>query len=169
MHQDINLLYESFILSLRQEYEQYEVLLKSLIEEASIMKKSSLENILENNARKELILLSLNMASQMRGKAAQKIAVHLHFDDPLSMTKITAHAPDNSRQILADYQEKFADVIEKIKKINEDNKNMIIFSLSHIRNTFNYINSLLSTNANYNHLGHIKAENLQGRLISQAG
>jgi hypothetical protein len=169
MQQDINLLYESFVLSLGQEYEQYKALLKILKEESLIMKKSSLENILENNAQKEAIVISLNMASEIRGKAAEKIASYFNLDKPVSMTKIISHALDNTRQILLDYQEKFADVTAKVKKLNEDNKNMITFSLTHVRNTFNYINSLVATNPHYNHHGQIKAENLQGRLISQAG
>jgi len=169
MNQNIDLLYESLISTLGQEYDQYEALLKCLKDESMILKKSSLESILENNARKEVIVLSLNMASEMRKKAVKKIASQLHFDDPPSLTKIIAHTQGNSRQRLLDYQEKFTDVMAIIKKLNEDNKNLITFSLAHVRNTFNYISSLLASNPHYDHRGQIKAENLQGRLISQAG
>jgi flagellar biosynthesis/type III secretory pathway chaperone len=169
MQKNIDLLYESLLLFLKQEYEQYQALCKCLKEEALIMKKSKLENILASNARKEAIVLSLKVAAEMRDKAVNKIATHFNITQPISTSNIIAHTQGNTRQILFDYQEKFADVIEEIKKVNENNKNMISLSLSHTRNTLNYINSLLSSNPNYNHLGHIKAENLQGRLISQAG
>lgn len=169
MQKDIDTLYQSLVGCLEEEYNQYQDLLKLLREEALIIKKSTLEHILESNARKEIIVLSLNMTAEMRLKAIKEISAYLKFTEPASMTQIIASARDNTRQILLDYQEKFADVIDKTKKVNEDNKNMISFSLSHIRNTFNYINSLIATNQNYNHHGQIKAENLHGRLISQAG
>lgn len=169
MQKDVDSLYQSLLSCLEQEYIQYQELLKSLEEEALIIKKSSLEHILESNARKEVIVLSLNMAAEMRINAVKELSSQLKFSKPASLTQIIASTNGDIRQNLMDYQEKFAGIINQTKKANENNKNMISFSLSHIRNTFNYINSLIASNQNYDHQGQIKAENLHGRLISQAG
>ena len=85
------------------------------------------------------------------------------------MTQIIASAQNHIRKNLMDYQEKFADLIKQINKVNENNKHLITFSLSHVNNTISYINSLTSSYLNYSPSGQIKAGNLQGRLISQAG
>jgi flagellar biosynthesis/type III secretory pathway chaperone len=169
MQKDMDTLYESLLIALGQEYGQYEALRKALKDESAILKKTSLEHILENNARKEAIVLSLNMTAGMRRKAVDTLAAGFHLDEPVSLTTIIERAPISTRQILSDYQEKFADIMEQVQKLNEANKNLISFSLTHVRNTFNYINSLVCSNPNYDHHGQIKAGNLQGRLISQAG
>jgi flagellar biosynthesis/type III secretory pathway chaperone len=169
MNKDLDFLYNSLLLSMGQECEHYEELLKAIKEETHVLKKSNLPDILEFNTRKERLLLSLNMASEMRMSAVKKIVSHLNLDEPVSMTQLIAYAQDHTRQNLTDYQEKFADMIAKIKKMNDHNKTLITFLLSHIGNTLNYINSITSSCPNYDQCGQVKARNLQGRLISQEG
>ena len=169
MNKDLYFLYNSLVLSMGQEYEHYEELLNAIEEETHVLKKSNLPDILEFNTRKERLILSLNMASEMRMGAVKKIISYLHLDEPVSMTQLIAYAQDHTRQNLIDYQEKFAEMIPKIKKINDHNKALIIFLLSHVSNTLNYINSITSSYPNYDQCGQVKARNLQGRLISQEG
>ena len=109
------------------------------------------------------------MALEIRMSAINKIAAHLHLDEPVFMTQIIASAQNHIRKNLMDYQEKFADLIKQINKVNEKNKHLITFSLSQVNNTISYINSLTSSSLNYSPSGQIKAGNLHGRLISQAG
>ena len=166
---DIDSLYNSLLFSLGQEYEHYQELLKTVGEETHMLKKCKLTDILDFNTRKERVLLSLTVASEMRMGIIKKIMSCLHLDEPVSMKQIIAYAQNHTRQHLIDYQEKFADLTTRIEKFNKNNKELITFSLSHITNTLNYINNLTSQNPNYNRSGHIKAENLQGRLISREG
>jgi hypothetical protein len=121
------------------------------------------------NTKKEMILLSLHIEREMRTNAINKLAVYLHLDEPVSMTQIITYAQNQVRKNLIDYQEKFADLITRIEKVNTINKNLITFSLANVSNTINYIDSLTLSSPNYGPSGHIKAGNLQGRLISQAG
>ncbi len=169
MNQDLDYLYNSLLIAMGQEYERYQELLIIIEEETNILKKCVLSDILNCNTKKEMVLLSLNMASDTRINAINKIAAHLHLDKPVSMSQIIASAQNQFRQNLMDYQEKFADLIKQINKVNENNKHLITFSLSHVNNTISYINSLTSSHLNYSPSGQIKAGNLQGRLISQAG
>ncbi len=152
-----------------QEYERYQELLKTVQEETEILKKCVLTDILDCNSKKEMVLLSLNMALEMRMSALNKIAAHLHLDQPDFMTQIIVSALHHIRKNLIDYQEKIADLIKQIHKVNENNKQLITFSLSYVNNNISYINSLTSSSTNYTPSGQIKAGNLHGRLISQAG
>ena len=169
MNKDLDFLYNSLLLSMGQEYEHYQELLKTIEEESHILKKSNLADILDFNTKKERGLLSLSMATEMRLIAIKKIARHLNLDEPVSMTQLIAYAKNQTRQNLIQYQEKFSDLILQIQRINESNKSLIAFSISHLSNTLNYINSLTSSHSNYDRYGQIRAGNLQGRLISQEG
>jgi hypothetical protein len=169
MNKDVDYLYNSLLCSMRQEYEHYQELLKTVEEEANILKKCNLTEILDLNARKERVLLFLSMAQDARTGITKKILSHLNLDEPASMSQLAAYAQQYTRQNLIDYQEKFSDLISRIDKINESNRNLIDFSLAYISNSLNYINMLTSHNPNYNRSGQIKAENLQGRLISREG
>lgn len=167
MNKDLDFLYNSLLLSMGQEYERYQELLKTIEEESDILKKSNLADILDFNTRKERVLLSLNMAQEMRMGDIKKIISHLNLDEPVSMAQLVAYARNHTRQNLIDYQEKFAGLITRIENINENNKELISFSLAHITNTLNYINSLTSSSPHYDRYGQIKAGYLQGKLISR--
>jgi hypothetical protein len=169
MNKDLDYLYNLLLIAMGQEYERYQELLKTVEEETEILKKCVLTDILDCNVKKERVLLSTNMSLEMRMSALNKIAVHLHLDKPVFMTQIITSAQNQFRKNLIDYQEKFADLIKQINKVNESNKRLITFSLSQVSNTISYINSLTSAYLNYSPSGQIKAENLHGRLISQAG
>ena len=167
MNKDLDFLYNSLLLSMGQEYEHYQELLKTIEEESHILKKSNLADILDFNTRKERVLLSLNMAQEMRMGEIKKIISHLNLDEPVSMAQLVAYAQNHTRQNLIDYQEKFAGLSTRIEKFNENNKDLISFSLAHITNTLNYINSLTSSSPHYDRYGQIKAGYLQGRVISR--
>jgi flagellar biosynthesis/type III secretory pathway chaperone len=169
MNKDLEFLYHSLLLAMAQEYENYQELLKAIEEEANTLKKCILTDILACNAKKETVLFSIHVATELRTSAINKITAHLDIDKPLSLSQIIAHAPNLLGKKLTEYQEKFAGLIALIDKANRKNKNLVTFSLSYINNTIYYINSLTSSYPNYNPAGQIKAENLHGRLISQAG
>jgi flagellar biosynthesis/type III secretory pathway chaperone len=169
MNKDLDYLYNALLIAMGQEYERYQELLETVKEETEILKKCILADILDCNMKKERVLLTINMALEMRMSALNKIVAHLHLDKPVFMTQIIVSAQHHIRKNLIDYQEKFADLIKQINKINESNKRLISFSLSQVGNTISYINSLTSSCLNYSPSGQIKARNLHGRLISQAG
>lgn len=169
MNKDLEFLFHSLIFAMAQEYENYQELLKTMEEEANTLKKCILQDILACNAKKETVLLSIQAATEMRTNAINKIATYLDIDKPLSLSQLIEQAPSPFRRRIAEYQEKFADLISLIDNANKNNKNLVTFSLSYINNTIYYINSLTSSCPNYNPAGQIKAGNLHGRLISQAG
>ena len=71
--------------------------------------------------------------------------------------------------IMKGISEKFSDRNARIEKINENDKSLITFSLGHIGNTMNDINSVASYRKNCARGGELKAGHLQYRLTSQEG
>jgi flagellar biosynthesis/type III secretory pathway chaperone len=169
MNKDLNFLYKSLFLSLEQEYEHYRELFAAIKKEANILISGTSNDIIDFNSINERLLLSVRMASEIRLDAIQRIASCLHLDEPVTMGQLIAYAPENVRQNLIDYKAKFADMILKIQKTNNRNRELVAASISHINNTLNYIDSLTCTNPNYDHHGQIRARKLQSRLISEAG
>ncbi len=169
MNRDLDQLYNALLLSLGQEYEYYQELLKAVQEETLLLKRCTPEDITAFNSKNERLLLSIRVAAEMRAGAVSRIAASLHLDEPVSLTQLIGYAQDKFRKNLMDYQEKIADVVRRIGRCNEKNKGLINASLAHINNTINYIQTLTSPPPNYNRQGQIKAGNLQGRLISEAG
>jgi flagellar biosynthesis/type III secretory pathway chaperone len=169
MNKDLDFLYKSLYLSLEQEYERYRELSEAVDEEAKTLISCTSNDIIDFNLRNERLILSVNMASEIRMNAIDKITSYLHLDETVTMGQLIAYAPDNIRQNLIDYKEKFADMLIKIRRANNHNRELITASLSHINNTLNYIDSLTCPNPNYDRNGQIKAGNLQSRLISEAG
>jgi flagellar biosynthesis/type III secretory pathway chaperone len=169
MNKDIDLLYKSLYLSMEQEYGRYQEFLEAIEEEANTLISRTPTDIIDFNSRNERLLLSVNMASEIRLNAVKKIASALHLDEPLTMGQLISYAQDKTRQNLIDYKEKFADLIVKLQKTNNHNRELIEASLSYINNTLNYISSLTCSSPNYDRNGQIGAGNLHSRLISAAG
>ena len=71
--------------------------------------------------------------------------------------------------IMKGVAEKISDLIARIERIIEYNKSLITFSLSHISNTMNDINSLITSQTSCDRTGKLKAGNLQYTLTSQEG
>jgi flagellar biosynthesis/type III secretory pathway chaperone len=82
---------------------------------------------------------------------------------------MAAYADVETRQVLTGYREKFADIVRRIEDANDINRQIIALTLAHVSNNLNFINNISSSIPNYDQHGQIKAGNLQGRLISQAG
>jgi flagellar biosynthesis/type III secretory pathway chaperone len=171
MTKDLRFLYNALLLSLEQEYDRYKELFSAVEEESELfLNKSSTSADLDTfNKRHEQLIISLQMASDIRMSAIKKITDHLHFNEPVTMTLLISHAQDQIRQNLLNYQEKFTALILQIKKMNDRNKNLIAVSLSQINNTLSYINGLTCSSPSYDQRGHVRAGNLQSRLISKAG
>jgi flagellar biosynthesis/type III secretory pathway chaperone len=169
MSNDLDFLYKSLYLSLEQEYERYQELFEAIQKEANLLISGDSKDIIDFNSKNERLLLSAGMASEIRLDAINKITSCLHLEEPLTMGQLIAYAPANIRQTLIEYKEKFADMILKIQKTNNRNRDVIAVSISHINNTINYIDSLTCTNPNYDRHGQIRAGNLQSRLISEEG
>lgn len=166
---DLDYLYTSLFLSIEKEYERFQELLDALEKEASKLISCTAGDISAFNSRNEHLLLSAKMASDLRMSALNKIISCLHLDEPVTMGQLIAYAPDETRQNLIDYKEKFTDLILRIQTANNHNRELISASLSHINNTLNYISSLTCSNPNYNYHGQIRAGNLHSRLISELG
>lgn len=169
MDKKLDYLYSSLLLAMEQEHERYGELFNATKQETETLKRGLLADLLDSNNRKETALQSLNMAIETRMAVLNKIGDQLQLSAPSTLNQVITAAQSHYRKKLIDYQEKLADLIQKINKTNEHNKKLISFSLCQTTNTIQYINKLTSFYVNYTPSGQIQARNLHGRLISQAG
>ena len=163
------LLYKSLLRTLEEEVQHHERLLELIHEETLVLRKSLLPEILDITARKGEAYRQSEAAVQRRVESIDGIIAYLGLENPLSFSQLAACTDVATRQILIGYREKFTDIVCRIEKTNEINRQIIALTLAHVSNNLNYIHSISSKIPNYDHHGQIKAGNLQGRLISQAG
>ena len=169
VNKDIEVLYTSLYLAMEQEYQRYQELLEAIEDGTSTLISCTPAELIDFNSRNERLLLSVNMASDIRLKAIKEIASFLRLDEPVTMEQLIFYAPGRARQNLMDYKEKFADLIRKLHLANSHHRALIEASLSYINNTLNYIANLTCFNPSYDRYGQVGAGNLQSRLISEAG
>ena len=162
-------LYKSLLQTLDEEMQYHERLLELIHEETLVLRKSFLPEILDISTRKGEAYRQSEAVVQRRVECIDSIIAYLGLEPPVSFAQLTACADVATRQILTGYREKFADIVCRIEKTNETNRQTIELTLAHVSNNLNFIHSISSSIPNYDHHGQIKAGKLQGRLISQAG
>jgi len=162
-------LYGSLIHILDEELQSHTLLLKIILEETKVLRKSRLPEILDVGARKSDAFRQSEASAYRRVEAVGRIIARLGLEDPVSFVQLAAHADAATRQILTGYRDKFAGIVRQIEKSNEANRRIIALTLAHINKNINFINNISSSISNYDHHGQMKAGNLQGRLISRAG
>jgi flagellar biosynthesis/type III secretory pathway chaperone len=169
MDKQIASLYKSLLHTMNEELQCHERLSDLIHEETLVLRQSRLPDILDINARKAEAYRQSEAAAQRRVESIDRIVACLGLENPVSFAQLTACADVATRQILIGYREKFADMVRHIEKTNEINRQIITLTLAHVSNNLNFIHSISSSIPNYDQRGQIKAGNLQGRLISQAG
>jgi flagellar biosynthesis/type III secretory pathway chaperone len=162
-------LYKRLIHALDDELQNHARLLEIILEETQALRKSRLPEILDVGTRKGDAFRQSEEAAQRRAEAVVQIVAHLGLESPVSFVQMAAYADVATRQVLIGYREKFADIVRRIEEANEINRQIIALTLAHVSNNLNFIHNISSSIPNYDQHGQIKAGNLQGRLISQAG
>ena len=167
--QTLDALYKRLMMTLNAEIQTHARLLKIILEETQVLRKSRLSDIVDIGAAKEKAFRESETAAHLRAEAVGYIIAHLGLDEPVSFVQLAAYADIATRQELTGYREKFADLVRRIEDANEVNRQIIALTLAHVSTNINFIHSISSSIPNYDQHGQIKAGNLQGRLISQAG
>lgn len=162
-------LYNRLLDTLDDELQCHTNLLGIILEETQVLRKSRLPDILDIGARKGDAFRQSEAAAHRRAEAVGRIIARLGLDGPVSFIQMAAYADIATRQRLTGYRENFADRVRRIEEANEINRQIIALTLAHVSHNINFINNIWTSIPNYDQNGQIKAGNLQGRLISQAG
>jgi len=169
MDKPLESLYRQLVHTLDAELQSHDRLLKIIMEETQALRRSRLPEILDTGARKSDAFSHSEAAARRRSEAVGRIIAHLGIEAPVSFVQMAAYADVATRQVLTGYREKFADIVGRIEAANDINRRIIELTLAHVSNNINFIHNISSSIPNYDQHGQIKAGNLHGRLISQAG
>jgi flagellar biosynthesis/type III secretory pathway chaperone len=162
-------LYKLLIHALDIELQSHAHLLEIILEETQALRRSRLPEVLDIGAKKGDAFRQSEAAAHRRAEALVPIIAHLGLEATVSFVQMAAYADVTTRQVLTEYREKFADIVRRIEEANEINRRIIELTLAHVSNNLNFIYNISSSIPNYDQHGQIKAGNLQGRLVSQAG
>ncbi|MFH1081239.1 MAG: flagellar protein FlgN [Pseudomonadota bacterium] len=162
-------LFQRLIHALDDELQSHAHLLEIILEETQALRKGRLPEILDVGAKKGDAFRQSEAAAHKRAETIAKIVAHMGLEASVSFVQMAACADIATRQVLTRYREKFADIVNRIEEANEINRQIIALTLAHVSNNLNFIHNISSSIPNYDQQGQIKAGNLQGRLISQAG
>ncbi len=167
---DFARLVDALLSVLKREIEVYEELRVTIEEEARVLKRPSLDGLYQSNSKKETLILKARMLEEGRGNIVKKIATTLGREEKeVTMTLLCSCLEGPQEITLRAQQQTLFALISSLKETNENNKVLLDFSLSYVRNTMNFVSNLLSAGDNYGNTGKLKTAGLHGRILSQKG
>jgi hypothetical protein len=167
---DFESLLDSLLVVLRQDVEIYRELQANINEKRDVLRRPSLELLTESNSKTETCVLKAKMLEEVRANIVKKIAKSLdRQEQEITLTFLVAYVDGQRKAELKAQQRALSSLMGSISEINEKNKVFLDYSLSYIKSTMNFINSLLSTGADYVNTGKLKAGDRHGRILCKEG
>jgi flagellar biosynthesis/type III secretory pathway chaperone len=162
-------LYSPLIEALKDEIESHACLLDIIRAETRALKENRLSEVLDIGAKKNDAYMQTLAAAHRRMETFNRVVARLGFETPVTFMQLAVCADVQTRQILMDHREIFADILHGIGNANEANRQIIASTLAHIKHHIHFIRTITATMPHYDQHGQIREGNLHGGLISQAG
>ncbi|MBW2632084.1 MAG: flagellar protein FlgN [Deltaproteobacteria bacterium] len=175
MNNELHSLYDSLISVLREEIEVYRKLRESLLNERKTMAGSSVEELHESNSRKETCILKAKMVKEVRTKLVERIINVLNLDgkslglDDKTLSTLLLHGDDGRKKDLEECRSELKFLLMDIHGLNERNKTLLDSSLFYVRKSIDFLGQLIYPGATYMSTGSLKANNLNGKIVSREG
>ena len=170
-HTDLYPLIDSLIGLLKREIVVYRELQATIAHEKTILLKPSLERLLESNSKKETVILKAKMLEEGRLKLVRKIAKMLDFEEhEVNLTILCSHADPDQRTDLQECQSTLNRLLTDSREMNQNNKELLNYSLHFLQGSVDFIHSLLSSaSACYMPTGKIRPIARNGKLVQTEG
>jgi flagellar biosynthesis/type III secretory pathway chaperone len=170
-HTDLYPLIGSLIDILRREIVVYRELQATITHEKIILLKPSLERILESNSKKETVILKAKMLEEGRLKLVRKIAKMLDLEEnEVNLTILCSHADPDQQTDLQECQSTLNRLLTDSREMNQNNKELLNYSLHFLQGSVDFIHSLLSfSSACYMPSGKIRPIARNGKLVQTEG
>jgi flagellar biosynthesis/type III secretory pathway chaperone len=171
LHTDLYPLIDSLIGLLRREIVVYRELQATIAHEKIILLKPSLERLLESNSKKETVILKAKMLEEGRLKLVRKIAKMLDLEeDEVNLTILCSHAGSDQQTELQECQSTLNTLLAKSRQMNQNNKELLNYSLHFLQGSVDFIHSLLSSaSACYMPSGRMRSVTKNGKLVQTEG
>jgi hypothetical protein len=172
MNTELHSLYDSLVSVLRKEIEVYRKLHDSLLNEKEILAGSSVtvNELYENNSRKETCILKAKMAKTVRTKLLEKIITALNLDGrDIRLSTLLPHGDENQKKELEECQFTLCSLLKNINESSKKNKELLVDSLFYVRKSIDFLGQIISPGATYLSTGRLKANNVNGKIVSREG
>lgn len=167
---NVETLIDNLLSILHQEIALYQELYRLLHDERRVMTELSLEGLYISNNRKETLLLRLKVLERARLDLIDKIAplIDLKHGEVTITTLISSVSDPGKGNLLSCYT-RLSSLVESIEEINYVNGLLIEKSLSYIKGSISYLNSLISPLPIYMPTGLMRGEEKSGKILSRRG
>jgi hypothetical protein len=163
-------IFASLIEILRKELAVYQELKSTIIYEKKILKKPTLDELNHNNALKENIILKARMLTEARTNVLKKIARNLDLStNGIKLTQLAGFACSEQRKEIEDIRDDLALISREINALNTANKNLLDASMGNIKNSLDFINSIMSSESVYLECGKMKSVQKNGTYFHKEG
>ena len=154
---------------LRKELEIYRELKEHILREKNVLMKPSLDELYDSNARKENIILKARMLEDARAKTLKKILINLDIKDAVTLSEIAKYAGNEQKEEINEIRNELALISQQIKTLNEINKNLINVSITNVKGSIEFIDSMISRGTVYMESGQIKKIQNNGKYLRTEG
>jgi flagellar biosynthesis/type III secretory pathway chaperone len=163
-------LYDPLISVLRKEIEACRELHTSLMHERKILAGSSADELHASNARKEACILKIGMVEDVRIQLIGKLATTLGLDGrKMKLAALLPHGDDGRKKELKNCRSVLRSLLADIQELNEKNKTLLGASLSYVQRSIDFLGQLIYPGGTYLNTGRLKANNLNGKILSREG
>ena len=170
MNTELHSLYTYLISILRKEIEVYRQLHQCYLDEKAILSRSSVAELDENNSRKDTLFLKARMLDETRAKVVDKINKALGFGEgTIKISTLLPHAGIGQQKELTDCQSTFRTLLVSVNELSERNRLLINASILYVQKSIKFLGHLISPDEIYLNTGRLRADGVNGRIISRQG
>ena len=178
MNNELHSLYDSLISVLKKEIEVYSKLHRCFLSEREILAGSSVDELYESNSRKETCILKARMVEGARTKLIERIINALKLDGKalnkalnknIRLSTLLLHGDEDQKRDMEECRSTLSSLLMDIHGLNERNKTLLDSSLFYVRKSIDFLGQLIYPGATYLSTGTLKANNLNGKIVSREG
>jgi hypothetical protein len=160
----------SLIEILRKELEVYQELKSAIIGEKKILIKPNLGEFNHTNALKENIILKARMLEEARTNIMKKIVRNLEISaKDIKLSQLAGYAGHEQRKEINEIREELVLIAGEINALNAANKDLLTASMTNIKSSLDFINSVMSSGSVYLQCGKIKSTDNNGIFLHKEG
>jgi len=170
MNSELHAHYNYLISVLRKEIGIYRNLYQCYIDEKAILAGSSVDELNENNSRKETLILKARLLDETRTKLICKISKALDFNGKeINLSTLLPRAGMNQQKELVECQSTFRSLLVSVNELSERNRLLIDSSIFYVQKSIKFLGRLISPDETYLNTGRLKAGGMNGRVVSRQG
>ncbi|MDQ5988372.1 MAG: hypothetical protein CSYNP_04132 [Syntrophus sp. SKADARSKE-3] len=167
---ELTALYDALLAALHQEIEVYRELRETVLSEKDVLKRSSVDELIASNTKKETLILKAKMLEEVKMNTSKKIAKLVGYaGKDIHMTMLAAYADGRRKKAIKTCQSILRKLTEDINKTNRSNMEFMSISLQSIVGSINFLHNIIFAGDTYSGEGKMATMNPNGRFINAEG